>query len=428
MRSGFFSRLAANNIKTNRRTYLPYILTCVLTVTMFYLVKSLSLNPGLKRMVGGDIMSYLMSLGCWVIALFAFLFLFYTNSFLVKRRKKEFGLLYVLGMEKRHLARVLGWETLYVTLFSLAVGLGLGIVLDKAMFLFIAKIIGAEITLGFFVSPEAIGVTAALFGGIFLLIFCNAVRQIHVASPVNLLRAASAGEREPKTRWLMAILGLACLGSGYYIAIATEDPVASLMFFFLAVILVIIGTYLLFTAGSIALLKLLRRRKRFYYQTRHFTSVSGMIYRMKQNAVGLANICILSTMVLVMVSTTTSLLIGLEDVVRSHYPTDLIVYASERSLERDQELIQAMRQLQREKQLPVTGEVEYTYLQLAAVRAGEQFYVTREAEQLQASGPLQQDDVCNLCFVPLEDYNLATGSSETLPGGRGSALRQPAAL
>ena len=297
----FYSRLAATNIQKNRRTYLPFLLTCTFTVSMYYMITSLSQNPGLDKMLGSDVLRYTLSLGGWVTAIFSAIFLFYTNSFLIKRRKKEFGLFNILGMEKKHLAKVIALETLYVAVISLALGLGLGVLLEKLLFLVLLKMFETAIPLGFSPSLSAVFMTLALFGAIFLLIFLNTLRQIRVSSPIELLHSGNVGEREPKTRWIMAVLGAISLGAGYYISVTTKNPVAAMGLFFVAVLLVIIGTYLLFTAGSIALLKSMRKNKRFYYTSKHFTSVSGMLYRMKQNAVGLANICILSTAVLVMV-------------------------------------------------------------------------------------------------------------------------------
>lgn len=210
----------------------------------------------------------------------------------------------------------------------------IGLALDKAMFLLIAQVLNEEITFGFFISDKAIISTIVMFCVIFLLILLNSIRQIHTANPIELVTAGNAGEREPKTKWVLAILGLLSLGAGYYIALTIENPLTALVYFFFAVILVIIGTYMLFTAGSIALLKILRKNKKYYYKTKHFTSISGMIYRMKQNAVGLANICILSTAVLVMVSSTSSLMLGMQDVIATRYPDDFIVYSNEASEER----------------------------------------------------------------------------------------------
>lgn len=391
--------------------YIPYILTCILTVAMYYIVKSLSMNPGLEKMIGGSYISYTMYFGSLVVGLFAFIFLFYTNSFLVKRRKKEFAVFNILGMEKRHLTAVLAWETLYVLLISMAAGLGLGILMDKAMFLLIGKIVGAKIVLGFFISPKVICVTVELFAVIFLLILLNAVCQIHIANPMELLQSGSAGEKEPKTKWLLAVLGAVCIGSGYYIAVTTEHPLASIFAFFLAVVLVIIGTYMLFTAGSIAFLKILRRNKNYYYKASHFISVSGMIYRMKQNAVGLANICILSTMVLVMVSATSSMMIGMEDILCTRYPSEFVVLSHEADEKRNGELLKSIQDLQKERDFSVKNEIQYTYLDFSAFRDGDTFLVERSASITML------DSSYVLFFMTLDDYNMVEGTNKTLDDG-----------
>lgn len=411
MRIGFYPKLAAGNIKKNGRTYFPYILTCILTIAMFYVFKSLSMNPGLKKMTGAEHLAFIMMFGSIVIGLFALIFLFYTNSFLIKRRKKEFGLFNILGMEKRHLALVLGWETLYTMLFCMLVGIGIGIALDKAMFLLVGRIIGSEVVLGFFISPKVIAITAGLFGIIFLLIFLNSICQIHIANPIELVRAGSAGEKEPKTKWLMAFLGTCCVGCGYFIAITTEDPLASIFAFFIAVVLVIVGTYLLFTAGSIAFLKLLRKNKNYYYKTKHFTSVSGMIYRMKQNAVGLANICILSTMVLIMVSSTTSMMIGMDDILKARYTSEFMVISHETEDERNREVMDTVHALQKEKNFKVKNEIQYTYLDFSVLCKGDTFFIDRNAPVTAL------DDSQILFFITLEDYNKAEGKQKTLNDG-----------
>jgi len=411
MKMSFYPKLAAGNMKKNARTYVPYMLTCIITVAMYYIVKSLSQNPGVKEMIGGGYLSELMFIGSHVVALFAVIFLFYTNSFLVKRRKKEFGVFNILGMEKRHLAWVLGWETAYLALGSLVLGLLLGIIMDKAMYLLVGKIIGGGVSLGFFVSARVIGQTVQIFAVIFLLICINAIRQVHVADPIALLQAGNAGEKEPSTRWLLALAGLVSVGGGYYIAVTVSDPLASLLLFFVAVVLVIIGTYLLFTAGSIALLKILRKNRKYYYRTRHFVSVSGMIYRMKQNAVGLANICVLSTMVLVMVSTTTSLMIGMEDVVRERYPADIMVYFKEDAPQGNQAYIEAIRALQRERGLAVKNEMAYLYLGLSASHE----YKYEESHEIGVTSAL--DSMDELFLITLDDYNAVMKERKTLEEG-----------
>lgn len=415
----FYPKLAASNIRKNGKTYIPYLLTCIITVAMFYVIRSLSLNDGLKKLVGAETVAYTLYLGCWVVAIFAVIFLFYTNSFLVKRRKKEFGLFNILGMEKKHLSKVVALETLYVAVISLTVGIGLGIALDKAMYLLILKIINAKISLGFYLSPKAMLTTVVLFCAIYLLIFLNSLRQIHVANPIELLRGSDVGEKEPKTKWIMTILGVLCLAAGYYIAVITKDPVAAILLFFGAVILVIVGTYLLFTTGSIALLKLLRRKKRYYYQTKHFTSVSGMMYRMKQNAVGLANICILSTMVLVMISSTSAMMIGMEDMVNARYPYDITIYFSGELSENGENLEtvqqetaeKVIQQELAEKRIAVTEQVSYPYLTFAAVRE-ENTFLTDQDRNIS-----DINKVNNLFFVPLSDYNRITNQEKTLNEG-----------
>ena len=408
MNNRFFSKLAASNIKKNGKAYIPYILSCVMTVALFYIVKSLSYNPGLKNMVGSSTMMTMMSMCSVIIALLAIVFLFYTNSFLMKRRKKEFGIFNILGMEKSHIAKTMAWENFYVTLISIVGGLVIGLALDKAMFLLIAQVLNEEITLGFFISDKAIISTVVMFCVIFLLILLNSIRQIQTANPIELLTAGNAGEREPKTKWVLAIFGLLSLGAGYYIALTIENPLTALVYFFFAVILVIIGTYMLFTAGSIALLKILRKNKKYYYKTKHFTSISGMIYRMKQNAVGLANICILSTAVLVMVSSTSSLMLGLQDVIATRYPNDFVVYSNETSEERAYESFDTIRELQEEQNLNVTSEREYRYLVFPAFINGDTFEVTRDAN-FSSLGNLN-----NLIFVSLSDYNRVMGTDKTL--------------
>lgn len=406
MKNGFYARLAAGNVKKNGKTYTPYMITCIVTVAMFYIVKSLALNPGLSNMVGGNFMNTTMELGSWVVTVFASIFLFYTNSFLVKHRKKEFGIFYILGMERRHLARVIGWETFYVMIVSMVLGLGFGIALDKVMFLLVSKIVGAGVPLGFFLAPEAVAWTTIFFTILFVLIYMNSVRQIRRSDPIELLRSGNVGEKEPKSNWLLTIWGLAALGGGYYIAITTKNPIASVLMFFVAVLLVIAGTYLLFTSGSIALLKALRKNKRYYYRTKHFVSVSGMIYRMKQNAVGLANICILSTMVLVMVSATTSMMVGMEEIIRDRYPADFVFYAEDTaSREADMETI---RREQEESGLSVTDEWEYSYLGFQGICDGDGYLVLRERARS------VEDDTHSLFFVTLEDYNRIMGEEKTL--------------
>ncbi len=322
-KSGFFPRLALVNLARNGRFYGPYLLSCVVTAAMYYILLFLAYNEGLDSVRGAMYLKSFAGVGCFVAAGLSAVILLYANSFVMKRRRRELGLYNILGLEKRHIARMCFWETVFCAAVTLAGGLLLGILFSKAVILLLLKLARVPAQFGMEISTRGIWETAALFGALFLFTLARNLWSVSRAKPVDLLHSASAGEREPKTKWLLVILGVLTLGGGYFIAIATQNPIEAMLFFFGAVFLVIIGTYCLFTAGSIAILKRLRANPKFYYQTRHFTAVSGLLYRMKQNAVGLASICILSTMVLVTVSTTIAMNIGLENALNEMFPVDI---------------------------------------------------------------------------------------------------------
>ncbi len=411
MTNFFYARLAASNIKKNGQIYFPYIITCIITIAFYYIMKSLSLNDGLDSLYGGGTIRQTLGLGCNVVMIFAVIFLFYTNSFLMKRREKEFGLFHILGMEKKHLMRVTGMETFYIAILGLGFGFLFGIVLDKVMFLLILRVLGREVSLGFYISREAIISTIILFLAIFFLIFLNTARRLGFSKPIELLRGGNVGEKEPKANWIFAILGALSLGTGYYLAVTVQNPVAAIAIFFVAVILVIIGTYLLFTAGSIVLLKLLRANKRYYYKTRHFIGISGMLYRMKQNAVGLSNICILSTMVLVMISSTTALMIGSDDLVSSRYPYDFIFYSKEKAYgqtdfsDREAVITQALEN----NGLTEKESIRLRTLEFSALKKKNGFTILKDAD-IEAF----INDFEVLDFITLDDYNRTTGENRTL--------------
>lgn len=402
-----YPKLAANNIKKNTKTYIPYIITCILTVAMYYIMESLSGNDGLKNIYGSEAVTTTLNLGSVITAIFAFIFLFYTNSFLTKNRKKEFGIFNILGMEKKHIAKVIAYENLYVVIISIGLGFLTGILLDKLMYLIIAKIVKAEIALGFYISKEAVLHTIILFGILFLLIFLNSLRMIHLSKPIELLKGGNVGEKEPKAKWFIALLGLGCLGAGYYISLTVENPVSALKLFFIAVILVIAGTYLLFTSSSIAFLKLLKKNKGFYYKTNHFISVSGMIYRMKQNAVGLANICILSTMVLVMVSSTASLIIGTEDLIMNRYPYEIAVYSEEGNSENNEKILNIVKEVTKKENKNIKNEIKYSSLGFTAVFDDKDTFTLSNDYNL-------DNNFKNLFFITAEDYSNFIGKNVKL--------------
>jgi len=314
MKRFFYLRLALSNIKKNAKLYFPYLITSMFTVMMFYVIHSLSVNPGLAE--DSRTAPVVLRLGTWVVVIFSVIFLFYVNSFLIKRRKKEMALYNILGMEKRHIMILMFCETILTSLTSLFGGLLLGALFSHLMFLLLIHLTHLNTSIYYEISLSSIGMTCLIYGIIFFLAYLFHVIQIKMANPIELLKGGQVGEKEPKSKKLLTLIGVLSLSAGYYIAQTINDPIEALLLFFVAVVFVIIGTYCLFTAGSIVLLKALKKNKRFYYQTRHFTSVSQMIYRMKQNAVGLASICILCTCILVMISSTISLYLGVKDSVR----------------------------------------------------------------------------------------------------------------
>ena len=378
MSSSIYGKLAVTNLKKNRKSYVPYIFTCVVTIAMFYIMHSLLYNEGIRQMPGSDSLMIILSYGTCVVGIFAVIFLFYTNSFLMKQRKKEIGLYNVLGLGKSHIAKMLICETLIVVAISLILGLGGGILLNKLIFLFLLKMLHFDVALKFSIEIKAISGTLFLFSGIFAANLLFNLIQIKLANPIELLHGGKQGEKEPKTKVIMTIIGVAALGGGYYIAQTTESPLTAMGLFFVAVILVIIGTYALFTAGSSALLKLLKKNKKFYYNTKHFTSVSGMLYRMKQNAVGLANICILSTMVLVMVSTTVALYVGMEDILKTRFPHDVTISGTELSEEEKASIDQTITDIVEKYGLTYRNDEQYEATPFAVNRVQNKFILSKD--------------------------------------------------
>ena len=323
MRNGLYPKLAAQGMRQNRRFFVPYLLALAGLTAAFYVMCALCFDPGVLTMRGFAYVLVMMQIGMIVAGILSTILLLYINSFLMKQRKKELGLYNILGMGKGNIALIQCWESLYTALIGIVGGLVLGVVLHKLATIALASLLQFSIPFSSSLSLPAAIVTAVFFGGLLALaLFLNLIR-VRVSNPIELLHDGNVGEKEPRTRWLLAVVGAVSMGSGYFIAVTTKDPALAMLFYFLAVILVIIGTYCLFTAGSIALLKILRNNKGFYYQTSHFIGVSGMLYRMKRNAVGLANICILSTMVMVMISGTLALYLGQGEIIAAQYPANL---------------------------------------------------------------------------------------------------------
>lgn len=406
-RLSFYLRLAAQNIRKNHRFYLPYILCCIGTAAMFYIMSYLTQDDMIGQMPGADDVQVVMWLGVIVIAIFSVFILLYTNSFIMKRRRRELGLYNILGMEKRHIAVLMFFETLILSIVSIAGGLLLGILFSKLMILILAQILRFGVPMGFSVNMGAVTLTIIWFAIVFALCLFNNIWGVVKASPIELLHSTAKGEREPRTRWLLALLGAASLFGGYYIAVTTQNPISALGLFFVAVMLVIIGTYCLFTAGSIAILKGLRRNKKFYYRTGPFTAVSGLIYRMKQNAVGLANICILSTMVLVTISSTVCLYVGIGDIMHIQYPYEIeIDLLSEDETEQARLLEMVENTLDKQGVTADKKEIYYA-LQFSGSRAGDEYL-------LDTGNYFDTDSAAGLGFITAADYSALTGEPVTL--------------
>ena len=410
---GLYRRLAWSGIAKNRKFYLPYLLTCIGMTTMYYIIAFLTDNEILLSFRGGEIMQTILMLGTFVIAVFALIFLFYTNSFLIRRPKREFGLYNILGMGKRHLACVVIWEAVFLAGLSLAAGLLLGILLSKTAELGMVRLVAAQTDYRLRIEVPAIRETLAVFGVIHLLILLNSLRQIHLTNPLELLRSESAGEKPPKANWVLALLGAVLLGGAYALAVSIEEPVSALLWFFVAVIMVILGTYLLFIAGSVALCRLLQKNKRYYYKTNHFVSVSSMLYRMKRNGAGLASICILCTMVLVMVSSTVCLYIGAEDSLVARYPRSLVFRARMGGLGvQEAEAAQTVRGFAL-SQAEQSGQTASNLLDYRLAE-GSVYFRGSEAD---LAGTVPYDSASTLWelrIVPLEDYNRVMGQNVAL--------------
>lgn len=417
MKKFFYPRLAFDGIRKNKRLYLPYILTQIGMIMMYYIVIFLRYGESLKGTFGEGTVSIVLMLGGWVIAIFACIFLFYTNSFLIRRRKKEFGLYNILGMDKKNISILLFWESLITSAISLFCGLVLGVALSKLAELGLVKAIGGtDISYVFHVSPTAILLTVGVFAVIFLLIFINSVRQIMGASAVTLIRSENLGEKPPKANPLLGIIGAVLLIGAYITAVVITEPLSAILVFFIAVIMVIIGTYLLMIFGSVLLCRFLQKRKTYYYKPNHFISVSSMTYRMKRNGAGLASVCVLATMVLVMISSTTCLLFGTEDSINTRYPRDIV-------LSTGFDTIDGLDDGNIEKVAAGVDSLAASHKANASNFASYRSVVTvgtiSDGGKLIAGGTgvtIGSNSNAYICFdvVPIEDYNAVMGTNETL--------------
>ena len=415
MKRGFYPRLAWSGMRKNSKLYLPYTLACIGMTAMFYILMHLADSPALELMPSATSVSVTLRLGSFVMGVFSLLFLFYTNSFLVRRRFKEFGLYNVLGMNKGNISRVLAWEALINALISLVGGLFLGIALSKLAELGLVNIMGGKTDLNLRVSVNALEFTTLFYCGIFLLIYLNSLIKIRRSSASELVKSENFGEKPPRANWLFGLAGIVILAAAYYIAVSIKTPLTALSLFFIAVIMVIVATYLIFIAGSVWICRLLQKNKRYYYKKNHFVSVSSMVYRMKRNGAGLASICILATMVLVMISSTTCLYFGAEDALRDRYPRDISISASYSGLDSmTDENISALRG---EISAAVGGaETEniLDYRCASLVGSLENGILDLSEASIYSTAMTTYDYVAEVYIVPLADYNAIAGTNESL--------------
>lgn len=412
MHKGIFSRLAKQNIRNNKSTYIPYMITCIFCIAMIYMMEFLRDCPTLDQAVRqADEVRMIVFTGEIVVEIFCIIFLIYSNSFLMKRRQKEIGLYNILGLERNHIGIVMFLETIITSIGSLAGGIAAGIIGSKLALLLLLKLLHIPSVLGFYISVKGIFTCLFMFGIVFLMILFLNLAKIHLSRPVELLRGNNTGEKEPAAKWLMALIGFICLGAGYYLAVTTESPIKAITIFLLAVILVMAGTYLLFTAGSIVILKFLRRRKSFYYRTGNFISISGMLYRMKQNAIGLASICILSTGVLLMISMTVSIYFGMNDIMLNRYPYDVDMSVTSISEEECQTAIEAFEKAIADNKVPVEKSVEEIYLDIVCSKNGDQILI-KPTNTIRNS-----DSVLVLSLLNQAEYERLTGISANLNDG-----------
>ncbi|MCD7733368.1 MAG: FtsX-like permease family protein [Oscillospiraceae bacterium] len=404
---GLYRRLAMNGIRGNRQLYIPHILACVGMVMLYFIITSLAESDVIRLMSGGDSAQVLLGLGKGVIAIFAAIFLFYTNSFLMKRRQKEFGLYNVLGMSKHNIARILIWESVLTAGIAIFGGIVLGIILYKLAELVLVQLISGDVTFTIELAWQAIPETALLFAIIFLLLFVFSLLKVRLTNPIELIKSESMGEKPPKANWFFGLLGAVILGFGYYLALTLENPMAMMMGFLLAAVLVMVGTYMLFMSGSVLMCKIMQKSKRYYYKPNHFVSVSSMTYRMKRNGAGLASICILLTAVLVMLSSTSSIMIGIEDILEDFYPRDLIVqFGTHKEVTDEQK--EVVKSLAIDDDLEIENVLEYEYIMTNGIFTDG---------NLALDYLYTDDDYVEVCVFDIDTYNRLNDSSETLGSG-----------
>lgn len=411
MKRDFYPKLAWSGIRKNKRVYFPYILTGGLMVMMYYILNYLVESPALVNIPGGSVLKTLFPLGCIVIAVFSLLFLFYTNSFLIRQRYREFGLYNILGMDKKNISRLMMWEVIFTALMSIIPGLICGIAFSKAAELVLLNLLDMEISFTLTIGLNSIVNSLLIYTAIYTVLLINSLIKVKRSKPLELMQSSKVGEKDMKLTPLLAVLGVVLLGAAYYLAVSIEEPVTALLVFFIAVIMVIIGTYLLFISGSVSLCRLLQKKKKYYYNPKHFVSVSSMVYRMKRNGAGLASICILLTMVLVTISSTATLYFGEEDSIKNRYPNSINIMVSYDSIDGIED-----------KNLDVLKNEIKNFAPSNTDMTGMRFALTSGLftddgiiiNYQNANGIISYDDIGYLYAISLDDYNKMMNTDKTL--------------
>ena len=415
MKLSLYARLAAQNIRKSRRLYVPYLLSGVCMVMIFYVLSALTGDPALLSMSGGAQMAMLLTLGVYVMALFSALFLLYTSSFLMKQRGRELSLYNMLGMSKRHIVCIVFFETLFCAGICIGTGLALGVLSSKAFQLSLLRLMGSPVSPDFTVAPSLLGTTALSFLAIFLLIFLRGAVSVLRSNPVELMRASRSGEKPPRANALKALLGIAMLAAGYVLALRVRNALSAFTMFFFAVLLVIGGTFECFSSASVFFLRLLQANKAYYYRPNHFISVSSMRYRMKRNGTSLAVICILSTMVLVILSSVTCLYAGTQDMLMTQYPRQIEITHKSDELPAADALSAPVEQALSDEGLTPENVISYRSFYIAGQLDGDSVLAER-------GGSITDiDSVISITVMPLADYNALCGTSYTLAPGEALA-------
>ncbi len=403
------SSLAVSNLKKNRTLYVPFSIASITMMVITYILLALSTNKTILQSSGGSTVVMALGFGVVIMLLVSTLTMIYANGFVMKNRSKEFGLYSILGLGRSQIQLLQMVEMVLFAVMNLIVGLVLGVLLNRLAFALLLKAMRFNVPISYEFQIASVIIIGILFSGIFVfLMILNAIK-IRVSRPLELLREKKSGEKTGRFLSIRALIGVAILGYAYYISQSIESPIKALGWFFVAVLLVVIATYILFDAGSIALLRFLKNRKTFYYRPINFISVSNLIFRMRKNAMGLASICILSTMVLVTLGTTGSLQFGAQEVINKTSPTDFTFRNMYRNPEETAEYSKEVKQLSASVSSKVTDFYEYSYILTAGNHEGN--VLNTNFKNL---GALPE---AMIVLVSVEDYNRNTGENLTVKSG-----------